>query len=473
MFGNKTEMQAAQGDRNLVVVIDPGHDTKHGGATYFGLYEHDIVYRIALYCKAELEKYQGVTVYLTRGEIGCPLPHTGNYADCNVWRAEYAASLGADLYISFHLNADKSGRARGAYIYYPNSNYRPDLGAQGKAAAASILTELLNIGIPQNGEGLLIRNSKDNTLYPDGSLADYLAVIRNAKLLGMPSALIEHVFLSNSQDVNDFLSTEEKIHAIGIADATGIAKYLNLTKAQLMLAEDGNWYYYVDGVVDTSYNGVAKLGETAWFVRDGKIDFSVNGIAYCGDACYYFQGGQLQYVDTLAMTEDGTWWCIRDGKVDFSYTGLAAYQGNWWYIENGQINWNYTGLVQHYDAWFYVENGMLNWNYTNLVQYNGAWFYVHQGQLHWGYTGLVQYNGAWFYVENGVLNWNYTGLVQHYDAWFYVENGVLNWEFTGLCQYNGIWFYIHGGQLHWGYTGNVYFNGTWWYVENGVMVRAA
>ena len=52
--------------RNKVVVLDPGHGGSDGGASANGLVEKNLTLKIAQYCKEELEKYAGVTVYMTR-----------------------------------------------------------------------------------------------------------------------------------------------------------------------------------------------------------------------------------------------------------------------------------------------------------------------------------------------------------------------------------------------------------------------
>ena len=260
-------------------------------------------------------------------------------------------------------------------------------------------------------------------------------------------------------------------------------------------AEDGNWYYYVDGKIDYSYTGLAENEFGWWYIENGKLNWNYTGLTlyngiwfyvengglnwgYTGlvqhyDAWFYVEGGRLNWDYTGLVQHYDAWFYVEGGQLNWGYTGLVQHYGAWFYVEGGQLNWGYTGLVQYYDAWFYVEGGMLNWNYTGLVQYNGVWFYVQGGQLHWGYTGLVEHYGAWFYVEGGMLNWNYTGLVQYYDAWFYVNGGQLDWSYTGLCEYNGILFYIQNGQLNWGYTGTVEYNGVIWYVENGIAIRVA
>jgi len=262
----------------------------------------------------------------------------------------------------------------------------------------------------------------------------------------------------------------------------------------LVLAEDGNWYYYVDGKIATEYTGLVEYYGAWFYVEAGMLNWNYTGLVLYNGIWFYVNGGQLDWGYTGLVQHYGAWFYVEGGQLNWNYTGLVQYYDAWFYVEGGQLNWNYTGLVQyngiwfyvnggqldwgctglveHYGAWFYVEGGRLNWNYTGLVLYNGIWFYVNGGQLDWGYRGLVEHYGAWFYVEGGSLNWNYTGLVEYGGAWFYVNGGQLDWSFTGLCEYNGIWFYIQGGQLNWGYTGTVYFNGIWWYVENGIVVKA-
>ena len=44
--------------KNIVVVLDPGHDDTHAGARRNGLEEEDLTLKIAQYCKAELSQYQ-------------------------------------------------------------------------------------------------------------------------------------------------------------------------------------------------------------------------------------------------------------------------------------------------------------------------------------------------------------------------------------------------------------------------------
>ncbi len=218
-----------KGAKNMVIVLDPGHDSTHSGANYHGYKEQDLVLKIALYCREELKKYAGATIYMTRDTQSCP--NGGAIVDtatCNAKRVELAAAKGADVYVSFHLNASPSSSANGVGVYYPNSNYRPAIGEEGKGLATEIYKKLAALGLSTWASGILIRNSETNTQYPDGSLADYLAVIRRSKLAGFPAVLIEHAFLSNSGDVSKFLNSDTKLKNLGIADAKGIVNYYGL-----------------------------------------------------------------------------------------------------------------------------------------------------------------------------------------------------------------------------------------------------
>ena len=58
--------ESAKTKTDLVVVLDAGHGGYDTGATGNGLQEKQLTYKIAQYCKAELEKYNGVSVYMTR-----------------------------------------------------------------------------------------------------------------------------------------------------------------------------------------------------------------------------------------------------------------------------------------------------------------------------------------------------------------------------------------------------------------------
>ena len=227
--GARSGRAVTNADKKMVIVLDPGHDNVHAGARGNGCKEEELTLKIAQYCKTELQRYSGLTIYMTRTTNNCA---NGGYAvsasECNARRVAYGASKKADVYVSFHLNSSTSTSPRGVGVYYPNSSYRPNIGEEGKGLASDIYKQLSALGLQTWAGGILIRNSEDNTLYPDGSLADYLAIIRRNKEAGIPAVLIEHAFLSNAADVNEFLNSNEKLKKLGIADAQGIAGFYGL-----------------------------------------------------------------------------------------------------------------------------------------------------------------------------------------------------------------------------------------------------
>lgn len=227
------EEDAVSRKRDMVVVLDPGHDSTHAGAYKNGLREEVLNLKIAQYCKAELEQYKRVKVYMTRESAACPYPGSSAVTD-NRSRVNMAAGVGADIYVSIHLNSAGTSKPSGAEVFYPNSSYRPDIGSQGANLATQIQRQIVALGLKNNG--ISIRNSGDGSRYPDGSLADYYAVIKHSKNSGFPGVIIEHAYVSNGSDAA-FLKNEANIQALGIADATGIANYLGLSKTPTLVAD--------------------------------------------------------------------------------------------------------------------------------------------------------------------------------------------------------------------------------------------
>ena len=201
---------------NLVVVLDPGHGGSDPGACKYGLREADLTLKIAQYCKAKLEEYSHVEVYMTR-----TADTDNNLAN----RVAYAKKFNPDVFVSIHINAVGG---HGAEVYYPNGNYIPGIGTEGKELAEVIQQKLVALGL--YNRGIKIRNTEDGSQYPDGSPSDYLGVIKRSKEAGFPAVLIEHAFIDNYGDVHNFLSREDKVKEMGYADATAIAEYYGLTK---------------------------------------------------------------------------------------------------------------------------------------------------------------------------------------------------------------------------------------------------
>lgn len=224
---NAEKGRAATRASNRIIVLDPGHDATHAGAQGNGLREEVLSLKIATYCKAELEQYAGVTVYLTRGSA-CPYPGTSSTV-CNRRRIQDAVNnKKASVYVSLHMNSSEASSANGAEVYYPNSSWKPGVGAEGKGLAQEIQNKLAALGL--SNRGIKFKDSDDGGKYDDGSVADYFTVQNECKELGIPGLIVEHAFISNSSDANNFLKTEAGLKKLGVADAAGIAAYYGLSK---------------------------------------------------------------------------------------------------------------------------------------------------------------------------------------------------------------------------------------------------
>lgn len=222
MSGTALKMKGAgrsSGSGSKVVVLDPGHGGSDSGAAANGLKEKDLTLKIATYCKQELEKYNGVKVYMTRS--------SDTYVSID-GRVNYAASVGADVFVSIHINSATNTGAAGAEVYYPNNNYRPSLGTEGKNLASAIEKKLVALGLADRG--VKIRNSGTGNTYADGSLADYYGVIRQSKQAGFPGIIVEHAFISNASEAKKYLGSDAALKKLGVADATGIAQTYGLKK---------------------------------------------------------------------------------------------------------------------------------------------------------------------------------------------------------------------------------------------------
>lgn len=214
-----------QSNEGITLCLDPGHGGAESGTLNYngtGL-EKDYNLKIAKYCYDELQKYN-CKVVMTRS--------TDKYMGLEE-RAEYAKQQGAQYLISFHLNASQKHNAYGAEVYYPNTNWRPDISAKGKVMAQSIQNELVKLGLYDRGikfRTIDINEYPNPHRYDDNSIADYYGVIRNAKTRGITGLIIEHCCMDNASDFNKYLGSEEKIKQLGVADVNGIVAALGLTK---------------------------------------------------------------------------------------------------------------------------------------------------------------------------------------------------------------------------------------------------
>ena len=211
---------SATRENYLIVAIDAGHGGYDGGASGYGVSEKDVNLSIAQHFANELSTYTGVTPYLTRSN--------DTYVGLEE-RVNTAAEVGADVFISVHVNSG-AATATGAEVWVPNnSSYNNSVHLEGQVLGTKIEDQLVKLGL--NRRGVLTRNYPQNgdaaSKYADGSVADYYSVIRNARKKGIPGIIVEHAFVSNPSDASKLANNEFR-KKLGIADATGVAQQYNL-----------------------------------------------------------------------------------------------------------------------------------------------------------------------------------------------------------------------------------------------------
>lgn len=277
----------------LYITLDPGHGGNGAGgndpgaiSSTYGYHEADLVLKIGLYLKQELETYRNVHVDMTRSDsygtsATAPLSKVEN-------RVLFAAGQHSDLLVSLHLNSSPSQSARGAEVLVSNGNYRPEIAKVLDGVAGNILAQLKNLGI--YNRGLVKKSSQDNTLYPNGKLADYYGIVRYGVENNVPSMIVEHCFISSNSECEQFLSSDAKLQAIAQADAgwvNGVGAGEFQPNGTLTRAAFVTMLGRMAGVKDTDYttsvfrdvpDGEWYTSFVAWATENGIVDGYGDGI---------------------------------------------------------------------------------------------------------------------------------------------------------------------------------------------------
>ena len=168
--------------------------------------------------------------------------------------------------------------------------------------------QLKLVGIGLNERSIYSKNTTVGETYPDGSVSDYYTVQISAKEHGIPGIIVEHAFVTNKSDVNNYLNNEAGLKKLGVADATGIA---NGT-----LPEDGA---LIKTIVTTNLaNGIAKyygLTKGANWEQDSKGWRYKSGSSYLKNTWYQI---------------DGSWY--RFGEDGYMKTGFQKINGYTYYL---------------------------------------------------------------------------------------------------------------------------------------------
>ena len=396
---------------NLVVALDPGHDSSHAGASANGVREEVLTLKIAQYCKAELENYAGVSVYMTRTSAACPHPGGSSAKDIEQ-RVADAAKAGASIYVSIHLNSSKSSSAKGAEVIYPNSSWKPQVGADGKRLAELIEDELVGIGLERRA--IYSKNTTIGETYEDGSISDYFTVQISAKEHGIPGIIVEHAFVTNSSDVNNYLNNETGLKKLGVADATGIAKYFGLEKEGWQKDSKGWWYQSGSGYL-----------KNQWALINGNW--------------YYFDSDGYMRTDWQKIK--GSWYYLGDANDGAMKTDWKYINGFWYNFGKAGDGSMKTGWYKSNENWYYLggsEDGRMQ---TDWKKIDNSWYYL--GGTDDGYmrTGWQKLGDVWYYLGDRNDGSMKTGwyVIDGKKYYFDQSSGIMQ---TGWKQIEGAWYYF-------------------------------
>ncbi|MCM1125114.1 MAG: N-acetylmuramoyl-L-alanine amidase [Lachnospiraceae bacterium] len=197
---------SARADEPLVIVIDPGHGGENRGGEHEQYTEKELTPIVANAMKEELEKYEGVEVYLT---------HDTDVDMSIKDRALFASEKDADFLFCLHFNMSVNHNLFGAEVWVPATG---EYYSKGYSFAQIQMQEFLDIGLYSRGIKTRINDRNEN----------YYGILRYCTQENIPSVLIEHCHLDHAKDQPFYQQGEEQLKAFGVMDATAVAKYFHL-----------------------------------------------------------------------------------------------------------------------------------------------------------------------------------------------------------------------------------------------------
>lgn len=223
--------QALAGPINTVV-IDAGHGGHDPGASHHGLREKHLALDIARRLRTNLQD-AGLTVVMTR-ETDQFIPLSGRPAIAN--------RLGADLFVSVHINANNNQRVFGAEVYYPrvsavsqSAKWPPDV----RAAEVGVPTTTVKQILWDLVLGRTRSQSRKLASTICGSMKHGLQVnckTKSARFVvlreaWMPSVLVEVGYVSNATEARQLNRSDYRASAAD-SIAQGIVSYIRDAGAQ-------------------------------------------------------------------------------------------------------------------------------------------------------------------------------------------------------------------------------------------------
>ena len=265
-----------------------------------------------------------------------------NTAQDLIDRVMTAKKAGASYIISIHLNSAASTSAHGAEVYFPNTSGNASLSSNGQAMAKAIQSQLVALGLYDRG--IKIRNYMDGSTSsnPNSSDRDYYGIIRYAKEQNISGLIIEHCFLNNPDEYNKYLSSEEKLQKLGVADAKGIVSALGLSLKNA----------YLDQIASENKNLIPDGKYVISSMLNSKYVLDVKGgsTSNCGNVQLYLNNESTAQAFKVSHDAQGyvTFTNVNSGKVLDVSGGIAS---------NGRNVQQYTSNGTRSQKWIVKKSG--------------------------------------------------------------------------------------------------------------------
>ncbi len=179
-----------------IIVLDAGHGGIDPGTLRGSVYEKTVNFNVINKYAPEYFNDSDIKVYYTR---------TTDTKIALQTRADFAAKVGADLFISFHVNAHSSSAVNGTGVYYSKSNNSiTDSGLRSSILASEISKQLSTAWGTKN----------------NGIFSEKFVVVHNNSV---PAVLVECGFITNNNDFEKIKSsTYQKKAAKALYDAVTV-----------------------------------------------------------------------------------------------------------------------------------------------------------------------------------------------------------------------------------------------------------
>ncbi len=162
-----------------IIVLDAGHGGKDPGAAHNNVLEKDLNFSILYTYSKTLFEQSDIKVYYTR--------ETDVFITLNN-RAKFSREVGADLFISLHMNASDYESAHGTEVFYSKSNNKKQASGLNSYRLADTLANNLSNSLGSRLRGV--------------TKSDYYVVEHNS----VPAVLIELGFITNKEECSNLAS---------------------------------------------------------------------------------------------------------------------------------------------------------------------------------------------------------------------------------------------------------------------------